>query len=433
MSENAQFFDTGIPLEKFCIFLGSAPKKRIFSKKCTNYYPFGLTMAGLQDQALKTNYSENKYRYDQGNEMQNKEFGDGTGLELYETSFRSFDPQLGRFAQIDPLSEKSNYFSVYQYGANNPVLENDPSGLRAVPPNMSSAQLSAWVAGICASFSLNDVGSAGDGGGGGGGGGGMQYGDYSVAWANILNTLFAGGWGSTWTNDGSGDGTGNFNFTNPTVGEQTPGLYLNGSASAVGSFVSLVNQTLTGFFQLEQNSNGSWSLNGYADPGTGVMTGQQQSFYNVINDATHSCNALTLNLVDNNDNFSHCIAVGDNGQSVNTVCPGQYYIDMSDIMQFSSTPGCILSPAGALAHEVEEALQIYSNGLDAYSAHNMGIRMESAVNQTGSLGATCDLDGNLTGICTVPVTANNYGQVNVQISFSHGDIVPNGIIIMPDQ
>jgi RHS repeat-associated protein len=96
-----------------------------------HYYPFGLTMAGISDKAIKTNYAENKYRYDAGAELQNKEFSDGKGLEIYETSFRGFDPQLGRFAQIDPLSETTHYFSAYEFANNNPISGNDPTGLFA--------------------------------------------------------------------------------------------------------------------------------------------------------------------------------------------------------------------------------------------------------------------------------------------------------------
>ena len=93
-----------------------------------HYYPFGLTMQGISDKALKPNYNENKYRYNQGTELQNKEFNDGSGWEIYETGFRSLDPQLGRFCQIDPLAGSFHFFSEYQFSVNNPIFFNDPSG-----------------------------------------------------------------------------------------------------------------------------------------------------------------------------------------------------------------------------------------------------------------------------------------------------------------
>jgi RHS repeat-associated protein len=93
-----------------------------------HYYPFGLTMAGVSDKAIKTNYAENKYRYNAGAELQNKEFSDGTGLEMYETTFRGYDPQLGRFGQIDPLADRFHSFSPYQFALNSPTDFNDPTG-----------------------------------------------------------------------------------------------------------------------------------------------------------------------------------------------------------------------------------------------------------------------------------------------------------------
>jgi RHS repeat-associated protein len=97
----------------------------------THYYPFGLTMAGISDMALKSNYAENKYRYDDGTELANKEFSNGSGLEMYEAGFRGYDPQLGRFMQIDPFSEFFKNWSSYSYAFDCPNKFNDPLGLSA--------------------------------------------------------------------------------------------------------------------------------------------------------------------------------------------------------------------------------------------------------------------------------------------------------------
>ena len=88
----------------------------------THSYPFGLTMAGVSSKAAGG--MENRAKFNEGTEL-------NTDLELswYETPHRGYDPQIGRFHQIDPLIEYAYDWSTYAFANNNPILLNDPSGL----------------------------------------------------------------------------------------------------------------------------------------------------------------------------------------------------------------------------------------------------------------------------------------------------------------
>jgi RHS repeat-associated protein len=55
------------------------------------------------------------------------EHSEELGLDL--AVFRSYDPAIGRWLQIDPMAEAMPSMTPYRFGFNNPVLWSDPLGL----------------------------------------------------------------------------------------------------------------------------------------------------------------------------------------------------------------------------------------------------------------------------------------------------------------
>ncbi|WP_188462711.1 RHS repeat-associated core domain-containing protein [Marivirga lumbricoides] len=88
-----------------------------------DYYPFGMPMAHSYKNDPR---SQNRYWYNAGSR-----YNDSTGH--YQMHYRHYDATLGRFNLVDPYANEFANLSPYNYGGNNPIMFNDPSGGRMYP------------------------------------------------------------------------------------------------------------------------------------------------------------------------------------------------------------------------------------------------------------------------------------------------------------
>ena len=92
----------------------------------TNYYAYGLPIGNLsKTYPLITGGAyplEQKYQYN-GIELTND-----FGLMINEARYRTLDPQLGRWWQIDPEVEQFEAWSAYNSNLDNPISNADPDG-----------------------------------------------------------------------------------------------------------------------------------------------------------------------------------------------------------------------------------------------------------------------------------------------------------------
>jgi len=91
-----------------------------------NYYPFGLKHTPYNADNFQPGY---KYKYN------GKELQDELGLNMYDYGARNYDPELGRWMNVDPKAEKYSNISPYVYVADNPIIYIDPDGKEIIVAN----------------------------------------------------------------------------------------------------------------------------------------------------------------------------------------------------------------------------------------------------------------------------------------------------------
>ncbi len=91
-------------------------KRSDSEKNCDNYYPFGFIFSSYQ----RENSTPNKYLY---NEIERQNV---LNLGWNLAQFRSYEPALGRFLQIDLVIKVHK--SSYAWNTNNLIFYLDPTG-----------------------------------------------------------------------------------------------------------------------------------------------------------------------------------------------------------------------------------------------------------------------------------------------------------------
>ena len=91
-----------------------------------HYYSYGLKITGISSKKLgdvNEGQLKNGYLYN------DKELFDDADLNWYDYGFRNYDPQIGRFTQLDPLTDDYPYYTPYQYAGCEPIANIDIDGL----------------------------------------------------------------------------------------------------------------------------------------------------------------------------------------------------------------------------------------------------------------------------------------------------------------
>lgn len=93
----------------------------------SNFYPFGLKHFGYNFGGISSSGNSEAQKY----KFQEQEYQEELGLNWYSFKWRNYDPSIGRFMSIDPLAEKYNWMSAYQFSSNQVVHAREIEGLES--------------------------------------------------------------------------------------------------------------------------------------------------------------------------------------------------------------------------------------------------------------------------------------------------------------
>jgi RHS repeat-associated protein len=98
-------------------------------KGAQDYFPFGMKMPGRIFVASGTNY---RFGFN-GKENDNEVKGEGNQQDY---GLRIYDPRLGRFLSVDPLTMSYPWYTPYQFAGNKPIWATDVDGAEENPTNL---------------------------------------------------------------------------------------------------------------------------------------------------------------------------------------------------------------------------------------------------------------------------------------------------------
>lgn len=122
-----------------------------------HYDPWGLNLADIETSPIAGLGGLDWWQYNAGSE---KSYLPDGSFD-YDTDFRGYDPQIGRFKGVDALADALPGISTFQFGYNNPLSFQDPTGLISYTGG-SSGGGGGWggILGFGLNIAFNAIGSS---------------------------------------------------------------------------------------------------------------------------------------------------------------------------------------------------------------------------------------------------------------------------------